>query len=170
MKNDTEVTEAPQQGPCDGGPRRRLAETLFDGAFTLAYNVGHDIGELTDIVAGLAGRGIMLVPAVGNAPTFATAAAVSLDFPATDTRQYGAVEVQRRFGGGTTTIDRGELTTEEYIEALAAAVKGTDPVLGDCSLEGCDRPAIEAKPGYVGPLFCSPVHAFRANRKAGAVR
>lgn len=53
----------------------------------------------------------------------------------------------------------------EYQEQLLAPKS-----LGECSREGCERPAIEAKPGYVGPLYCSPVHAFidRANREGGA--
>src|SRR5688500_18321072 len=164
MKNDTEAVKPLQEGPGEGSLRLHLAETLYADAVILAYSVGHDIGELTDIVLGLPGRGVMVAPAVGNAPAFAPAKAVATRINAT--RQYGLVVVTHRFNGRTTTIDRGELTTEEYIEALAAAVKGG--ALGECSREDCNRPAIEGKPGYVGPLYCSPVHAFTAARRGGA--
>lgn len=168
MKNDTETTRSMQAGPGEKSLRVHLADTLYADAVILAYSVGHDIGELTDIVVGLAGRGIMLVPFVGNAPQFATATASASLGDSASTKQYGTVLVQRRFGGRQVSLDRGKLTTEEYIEALAAAVKNDD--LGGCSREGCERPAIEAKPGYVGPLYCSPVHAFtaRSNRVGGA--
>jgi hypothetical protein len=160
MKNHTETIRTLQEGPGEGSLRLHLAETLYADTVILAYSVGHDIGELTDVVVGLAGRGVMVVPAVGNASTFATAKAVATRI--NDTRQYGLVVVTHRFNGRTSTIDRGELTTEEYIEALAAAAK--DGSLGACSREDCNRPAIEGKPGYVGPLYCSPVHAFTARQ------
>lgn len=159
-QNDNRPVAVLQEGPGEGSLRLHLAETLYADAVILAYSVGHDIGELTDVVVGLAGRGIMLVPAVGNAPTFATAKAVAPSI--NHAGQVGIVVVTRRFSGPTATIDRGKLTTEEYIEALAAAVK--DQSLGECSREDCDRPAIEGKPGYTGPLYCSPVHAFTARR------
>ena len=163
-QNDNRPVAVLQEGPGEGSLRLHLAETLFADAVILAYSVGHDLGELTDVVVGLAGRGIMVVPAVGNVSTFATAKAVAPSINHTD--QVGLVVVTRRFGGRTVTIDRGELTTEEYIEALAAAVK--DASLGECSREDCNRPAIEGKPGYVGPLYCSPVHAFTDARRGGA--
>jgi len=163
-QNDNRPVAVLQEGPGEGSLRLHLAETLYADTVILAYSVGHDIGELTDIVVGLAGRGVMLVPAVGNAPTFATAKAVATRI--NDTRQCGLVVVTHRFNGRSSTIDRGELTTEEYIEALAAAVKGG--ALGECSREDCNRPAIEGKPGYVGPLYCSPVHAFTDARRGGA--
>jgi hypothetical protein len=164
MKNDTETTGSLQAGPGETSLRLHLAETLYADAVILAYSVGHDIGELTDVVVGLAGRGVMVVPYVGNAPQFATATATGSLGNSTSTKQDGTVLVQRRFGGRQVSLDRGELTTEEYIEALAAAVKNES--LGQCSRGDCDRPAIEAKPGYTGPLYCSPVHAFtdRAHR------
>jgi hypothetical protein len=53
----------------------------------------------------------------------------------------------------------------QYQEELLAP-KG----LGECSCQGCDRPAIEGKPGYTGPLYCGPRCAFvdRENRQAVA--
>jgi hypothetical protein len=44
-----------------------------------------------------------------------------------------------------------------------------EPDLGECSRPGCGRPAIEGKPGYVGPLYCGPRCAFvdRENRANG---
>jgi hypothetical protein len=120
--NDTQTDRTMQAGPGEESLRLHLAETLYADTVILAYSVGHDIGELTDILVGLAGRGIMLVPAVGDTPLFATAKAVGPSI--NDTRQAGIVVVTRRFSGPTATIDRAQLTTEEYIEALAAAVKG----------------------------------------------
>lgn len=164
-QNDNRPVAVLQEGPGESSLRLHLAETLYADTVILAYSVGHDIGELTDVVVGLAGRGVMVVPAVGNAAMFATAKAVATRI--NDTRQLGLVVVTRRFDGRTSTIDRVDLTTEEYIEALAAAVK--DASLGECSREDCNRPAIEGKPGYVGPLYCSPVHAFTdRNRQGGA--
>lgn len=61
---------------------------------------------------------------------------------------------------------RSELIREgiRYQEELLAR-----PVrdLGECSRGGCDRPAIDARPGYTGPLYCGPRCAFvdRANRE-----
>jgi hypothetical protein len=51
-------------------------------------------------------------------------------------------------------------------ELLARPVRD----LGECSREGCDRPAIEGRPGYEGPLYCGPRCAFvdRPNREGGA--
>lgn len=164
-QNHTQMVKPLQAGPGEGSLRYALADMLYADAVILAYNVGHDIGELTDILVGLAGRGIMLIPSVGNAPVFATATASG---DTTGTEQSGKVMVQRRFGGRQVVIDRAELTTQEYIEALAAAVKDTS--LGACSRENCDRPAIEGKPGYSGPLYCSPVHAFTDRARQGGVR
>jgi hypothetical protein len=44
--------------------------------------------------------------------------------------------------------------------------------LGECSRGGCDRPAIDGRPGYEGPLYCGPRCAFvdRENREAGVTR
>lgn len=52
------------------------------------------------------------------------------------------------------------------VRAMLRMIGGYEP-LGKCSREGCDRPAIEAKPGYIGPLYCSPVHAFTDPARRG---
>jgi hypothetical protein len=76
--------------------------------------------------------------------------------------------------GAYNVVDREAVVSSlcdevEQLRAIVARVIDETPDLGECSKDGCERPAIEAKPGYVGPLYCSPVHAFvdRSNRVGG---
>jgi hypothetical protein len=50
-----------------------------------------------------------------------------------------------------------QIHVERLLERLAE-IETND--LGECSRQGCSRPAIEGKSGYVGPLYCGPRCAF----------
>ena len=118
--------------------RRRTADELYDGAHTLAYSVSHELGQLTDIIVGLAGRGIMLVPSVGT---------VYMHTTATASEQDGSVVIRLKGQTGVRRVDFLEVhsTLAEYVDNLARAVLGG---VSQCYLDGCTADEDESGSGY----------------------
>jgi hypothetical protein len=131
-QNDNRPAERPQDG------RRCSADELYDGAHSVAYSVSHELGQLTDIIVGLAGRGIMLVPSVGTVYMHTTASASERD---------GSVVIRLKSQTGVRLVDFLEVhsTLGEYVDSLARAVLGG---VGQCYLDGCIADEDESGSGY----------------------